>query len=136
MFNYALFDPNIVVDDFGSPNGFCAQSSQIWQFIGRLVQIFKILIPVILVILGLIALGKAIVTDDDKAVKTATNGLIKKFIIAIVIFFIPSIVNAIMGLVIVDKEDKDNMTDSAVCISCIVSPSGDVCRDKVAKYGN
>ena len=107
--------------DIGTASGFCSETKEIWQFVGWLVTILKIVIPVILVILGIVALGKAVISSDDKEIKTAINGLIKKFIIAVVIFFIPALISALFDAV---AAAKDTMADSKVCIKCIASPKG------------
>ena len=100
--------------------GFCTETKDIWQFVGWIVTILKIVVPVILVVIGIIAFGKAVISSDDKEIKTAINGLIKKFIIAVVIFFIPSIIAALFRGINVTKE---TMPESTKCIDCIASPS-------------
>lgn len=56
-------------------------------------------IPIILIVMGSIDLGKAVMSQDDKEIKGATGKLIKRVIYAIVVFFIPFIVNLAMKLV-------------------------------------
>ena len=107
------------VNSFWTSSGFCHQTAAIFQFIGYIVMVFKILIPVILIVIGIIALGKAVISDDDKEIKTAVNKLIKKFIVAVFVFFIPSIVSAVFSLVSSFNEVKPDYT---VCIDCITSP--------------
>ena len=99
---------------------FCTDAAPIFQFIGQIVNIFKIVIPVILIVLGVIALGKAVIANDEKEIKTATNSMIKKIIIGVCIFFVPTIVNAVFSLV---SGFSDTKTDTEVCIKCITSPN-------------
>ncbi len=101
----------------GDVSTFCTSTTDIWRFIGKIIAIFKIVVPVILIVIGVIALGKALVSNDDKEIKTAFNSLLKKVIIGVVIFFIPTLVSAIIGLV-----DSDMKNDSSVCIKCITNP--------------
>ena len=100
--------------------GFCQTTAEVWQFAGYIVFVLKILIPSILIIMGIIALGKAVLASDDKEIKTAVNSLIKKFIVAVVIFFIPSLVSALFGMVNSFSEVK---ADYKVCVDCITSPT-------------
>ena len=62
-------------------------------------QFLKIVVPIVLIIMAFVELGKAVVSNDDKAIKTAVSALIKKTIAAVIIFFIPILINVIMGAV-------------------------------------
>lgn len=104
---------------FSLVGAFCAETADVFKFIGNIVTVFKTIIPVILIVLGVVALGKAVLAADDKEIKTAVNGLIKKFLVAVLIFFLPMIVNALFGLV-----DGFNgvKSDAQICVNCITSP--------------
>ena len=110
--------------EIGQANGFCATTAPVWQFAGYAVLVLKIVIPSILIILGIVALGKAVIAADDKEIKTAVNSLIKKFIAAVIIFFIPNIVSALFGIV---NGFKDVQADYDVCVKCITSPNSNKC---------
>ena len=73
--------------------------ASIFNLIGKIIEIFQIAIPIILVVLGLISLGKAVVASKDDEVKKATTGLVKKLVLAAAIFFIVAIVKLVIGLV-------------------------------------
>lgn len=91
---------------------FCAQTANIWQVLGYVVMIFKIVIPLLLIILGMVDLGKAVVSSDDKAINKAVSTLIRRFIAAVVIFFIPTIVSAIFNIIGLEA-------DYNTCVQCI-----------------
>ena len=77
------------------------------QFIRKGVfPIIQIGIPILLIIMGSIDLGKAVLSSDDKEIKGATGKLIKRVIYAVVIFFIPFIVNLVMNIVAVSDEGE------------------------------
>lgn len=95
---------------------FCSDTKEIWQFVGTIVTIFKIVIPVLIIILGSIDLGKAVVASDDKAIKSATGILVKRIIMGVVIFFIPTIVRALFNLF---TGGQASIEDAAVCINCV-----------------
>lgn len=115
--------------NIGTATGFCYNTSVVFQFIGYIVMILKILIPAILIVLGVVALGKAVISDDDKEIKTAVNSLIKKFITAVLIFFIPTIVSALFTIV---NGFSDVEADYNVCIKCITSPTRGTCTNAVS----
>ena len=117
--------------NIGTENGFCASTITIWQGLGYVLLIFKIVLPISLIVLGIITLGKAVISDDDKEVKKGIRGLITKFIIAVVIFFLPSIMNGIYPLITgFDMVEKDY----DVCMECFTHPKGNYCLKKVEVY--
>jgi len=99
---------------------FCAQSKVIWQFIGYILTIFKIVIPLLIIIFGTISLGKAVVSSDDGEIKKAVKSLAFRIISGILIFFIPTLVGVIFLLIPGDTEIK---ADRAICVSCMTSPT-------------
>ena len=115
-----LLDDQLNLGTVGTPSGFCAQTADLWQFLGIVLLIFKIVIPVILIVLGMIDLGKAVISSDDKAISTSVKHLAKRIIAAIVIFFIPTIISAIFYLVQSFKADA--AADYEVCRQCITHP--------------
>lgn len=102
---------------------FCSKTAVVFQFIGYVVTVLKIVIPSILIVLGVIALGKAVIAADDKEIKTAANSFIKKFIVAVVIFFIPTIVSALFSFVNFGTDANGNKDEGYEnCIKCISNP--------------
>ena len=99
-------------------DGFCEDTFEIWKFIGTIVMIFKIVIPVILIIIGIIAFGKAVIADDEKEMKSAITKLIKKVLLAVFIFFIPSLIKAVFNLI-----DYDQKSEATKCINYVVNRS-------------
>ncbi len=64
-----------------------------------LFPVLQIGIPIILIVLGTLDLGKAVISSDDKAVKEAQGKLIKRCIYAILVFFIVTIVSLLFTMV-------------------------------------
>ena len=116
------------MDLFGTEAGFCAQTANFWQLIGLFLLIFKIVMPVILIVIGVITLGKAVISSDEKDAKNGFTSMIKKFIIAVIIFFLPTIISTMFGIV---KDFKIVEKDYGVCNKCITNPKGDYCNNKV-----
>ena len=119
--------------DIGGSKGFCYNTSVVFQFIGYIVMILKIVIPVILIIVGVVALGKAVIASDDKEIKTAVNSLIKKFIAAVLIFFIPNIISALFSIVNGFNEVE---ADYQTCVKCITGPTKSQCKSAVSGSNN
>ena len=64
-----------------------------------LIKVVMIVIPIALIIFGTIDLGKAVIASDEKEVKAAQGRLIKRFIYAALIFFVPMLVGVVMNIV-------------------------------------
>lgn len=122
-----------MIMEVGTAKGFCYDTSAIFQFIGFIVLVLKVIIPIVLIVIGMIALGKAVVADDDKEIKTAVTSILKKFIAAVLIFFIPSIISALFSVV---NGINDVQADYNTCVKCITSPRGSTCKNAVAGSQN
>lgn len=87
------------------------------QFIRRgIFPIIQIGIPIILIIMGSIDLGKAVMSSDDKEIKGATSKLIKRVIMAVAIFFVVTIVTLVMNLFA--NVDSEEIGDTAGWRAC------------------
>ncbi len=77
------------------------------QGLGPIVQVIRrgvfpliqIGIPIVLIVLGTIDLGKAVISSDEKEVKAAQGRLIKRFIYAALVFFVVTLVTVVMNIV-------------------------------------
>lgn len=99
---------------------FCQDTANIWRIVGYMVLILKIVIPVILIVLGMVDLGKAVISSDDKAISKAVGILSKRFIAAVIIFFVPSIVSAVFKMVTGTAINKTG-SDTNICIQCVTN---------------
>ena len=90
-----------------------------FQVVGWGLFIIKIVAPLVLIVLGIIDIGKAIMASDDKAIQAGVSTLVKRAIAAVVIFFIPTIINLVFKLVNNSEEAKQKYS----CLStCLTSP--------------
>lgn len=85
----------------------CEGLGPIVAVVKALFNIIKIGIPILLIIMGSIDLGKAVMASDDKEIKSATSKLIKRAIAAVAIFFAVTLVDVIMGLVAKGEDSGD-----------------------------
>ncbi len=96
--------------------GFCSETANIWNVVGYIVVVIKIVIPLMLIVLGMVDLGKAVVSSDEKAINKSVSTLIKRFIAAVVVFFIPTIVSALFNAL---SLLGDQEPDYNVCVQCV-----------------
>ncbi|MBR2828462.1 MAG: hypothetical protein IKE70_04450 [Bacilli bacterium] len=66
-------------------------------------------IPIILILLGTIDLGKAVISSDEKEVKAAQSRLIKRCIYAVLVFFVATLVNVLMNIISSSSTDSDDI---------------------------
>ena len=102
---------------------FCADSASLWKFIGNIIYIIRIVIPVIIILLGTLDLGKAVIAGEDKKIKEAQKTFIKRLIYGVAIFFMFTIVEVIFGLLGVET----NEGDSKICWDCATKPHNKSC---------
>lgn len=114
--------------------GFCAQTANIWQIVGYVLLVFKIAIPILLIIFGIIDLGKAVIASKEDEIKKATGSLVRRAIAAVVIFLLPTIVTFVMGIVSDFKTSAEE--DFKICRQCISSPNGGNCKSRATSAWN
>ena len=102
---------------------FCASTATIWRFIGEIIYIIRIVIPIIIILLGTLDLGKAVMSGEEKTVKESQKNFIKRLIYGVAIFFIFVIVQVIFGLLGVETDKGD----TKVCWDCATKPHNKSC---------
>ena len=108
--------------NFDAGLDFCASTSRIWQVVGWAFLIVKIIVPLLLIIFEVKDLVQAVISGKDDEIKKSTKSLMIRAIASILIFFIPTIVSLVMGL-IVDFSTSGAKADFLVCQTCILNPS-------------
>lgn len=107
---------------------FCSESKEVWTLVGKILVIFKIVVPILLIVFGMIDLGKAVIASKEDAIQKATTTLIKRLIAGVVIFFIPYLVGAVFSLIDQFKEDAES-AGYETCRVCIVKPYSSDCKN-------
>ncbi len=98
---------------------FCQGTAKVWKLVGKILLVFKIVIPLLVVIFGMIDLGKAVVASKDDEIKKAAKSLGMRALAGVLIFFIPTIVAFVFNMVDSFSEDTDYQT----CADCITKPN-------------
>lgn len=100
--------------------GFCEDEGVLKAFkiAGTFLKILKIVVPILIIILGSVDFGKAVISDDQKAISKSAQSLGKRLIAGIIIFFIPTIINVVFN--VIDGFD-DVKSDFTKCTNCLLS---------------
>lgn len=98
-------------------NGMCTQVSTVKavRFFAYILDIFKLLIPAVIVITGVISLSKAVLSDDDGAVRKSLESLVTKLILGGVIVFVPLIITTVLKHTTLYSENN--------CVQCALDVS-------------
>ena len=85
------------------------------------VSAIQIGIPVLLIIFGMMDLGKAVMAQKEDEIKKGQQMFLKRLLTAAIVFFVIMIVNLLFGILGV----KDNITG---CVDCFITgPSSPNC---------
>lgn len=79
--------------------GYCTKLKAPLEFIGNIVLIFKIFIPIILIFLGAMDLFKAVTAGKDDELKKSLRIFALRCVAGIAIFFLPTIISFVFSLV-------------------------------------
>ena len=76
-------------------------------------------VPILLVIFGMLDLGKAVIASKEDEIKKGQQMFIKRLIAAIIVFFVFAVVRLVVGLT------ADNSGDLVDCIDNVINYPGD-----------
>ena len=93
---------------------FCQDLAPIINLIKHgVIPLIQIGIPIILIVLGMLDLGKAVMAGKEDEMKKAQSMLLKRFLYAIAIFFVVTLVTLVFRLV-ANNSDGDEGAKEAV----------------------
>ena len=100
--------------------GFCDKASDVLGFIGWILTVFKIAIPLLIIGYGMFDLGKAVVGSKDEDIKVASKRLMYRAIAGVLIFFVPTVVMWLFGTI--NGYNDMPVKSFEKCQDCILSP--------------
>ena len=112
---------------------FCSDSASVWQMVGYFLLVLKVVIPIVIIILGMIDLGKAVIASDEKQISKSAKSLLNRVLAGIAIFFVPTLIGVIFKLVGGFGEVKGQYD---ICAACVSSPTGGVCTPCATQEGS
>lgn len=79
---------------------------QIAEVVRTVVKLIQVGIPILLIIFGMLDLGKAVMAQKEDEIKKSQQTFIKRIIAAAVVFFVVVIVQLVVGIVAPKQKDK------------------------------
>lgn len=71
----------------------------VWNVVGIIIKVIWIGVPIALIVLGSIDLGKAVISSKEDEVKKAKKALLNRFLYAVLVFCVVWIVTLVMGAI-------------------------------------
>lgn len=71
----------------------------LFSVIGELINIIKIIVPIILIVYGMLDFGKAVIGKDDAEIKKAQGLFVKRIIYGVAVFFVITVVILLTNLI-------------------------------------
>ena len=81
------------------------------------INIIKIVVPILLVVFGMLDLGKAVMAQKEDEIKKGQQTFIKRLVAAVIVFLVIFIVQIVIGLV----EPNDGTSSVWGCFDCLVN---------------
>ena len=107
----------------GSGNGI---PSKIAYIISLAVKLIQIAVPILLIVWGMLDLGKAVMAQKEDEIKKGQSTFIKRLVAAAIVFFVVVIVKLLVSLV-ADTGESQSISN---CIDSILSCKSTSCTDK------
>lgn len=85
--------------------------------IHTVITLIKVVVPILLIIFGMLDLGKAVVASKEDEIKKGQNTFIKRVIAALIVFFVIQIVQILVRFA------SGNDTDVVNCMNCFINGS-------------
>lgn len=83
--------------------------------VSTIVTIIKIAVPILLIIFGMLDLGKAVVASKEDEIKKGQQTFIKRAIAAVIVFFVIQVVQIIVRFV------SGNDQNVSGCFNCFIN---------------
>ena len=103
----------------GGDTKICSDSGLIptYKFIGNIIRIAKIFIPIIIIVYGMVDLFRALTSAKPEEITKSLKTLLYRAIAGVLVFFLPAIINLIFSWVDNWSSNYENETKS--CFNCI-----------------
>ena len=98
-------------------DGTLVMNEMIPELVSTAIDIIKIVIPILLVMFGMLDLGRAVMAQKEDEIKKGQQLFVKRLISAVVVFLVVMIVELVIGIVAPRDENKNIWN----CFDCLVN---------------
>lgn len=102
-------------------SGLCNETrvARTLKFLGILITLVKIFVPLLIIVLGSIDFGKAMIDGKGDDIPKKVPVLVKRFITGVIIFLVPSVIDFLFGVI---DTYSDTMAQYENCWTCLLDP--------------
>ncbi len=90
------------------------------------VSVIQIVVPILLIVWGMLDLGKAVMAQKEDEIKKGQQTFVKRIVAAVIVFFVVVVVKLVVGLV---ADDGSTITG---CMDSILNCKSTSCSDPTA----
>ena len=112
------------LDVCGTYLGGAGIPSNLAYIIYLIVRLIQVVVPILLIVWGMLDLGKAVMAQKEDEIKKGQQTFIKRLIAAAIVFFVVSIVTLLIGLV--GGNDGQGIMG---CVNSIIQCQDENCND-------
>lgn len=112
-----------ILDNVTCGGGILTMDQIIPEMTSLIVTLIKIGIPVLLIVFGMLDLGKAVMAQKEDEIKKSQMLFVKRLLSAALVFFVVVIVQLVFNLV------AKNQKEVWDCVSCFVSGVSDEAKN-------
>lgn len=95
--------------------------SMLPNILSTIVTLIKIGVPILLIVFGMLDLGKAVMAQKEDEIKKGQQTFIKRLIAAAIVFFVVFIVQIVLGLLV--PQDTAQNQNVMNCFDCLINNS-------------
>jgi len=125
MFDFEILN-SVCANYLGTTEGIPSKLAHVIYLIIRAIQV---VVPILLIIWGMLDLGKAVMAQKEDEIKKGQQTFVKRVIAAILVFFVVAITELIIGLFAEGGSTGGNGT-LAGCMNSIIKCSTNECVDQ------
>ena len=109
-----------------NPNG--TEIASVQTLVSTVILIIQIAIPVLLIVFGMLDLGKAVVASKEDEIKKGQQLFIKRLISAALVFLVVFVVKILLN--VISPDDKDTIWN---CACKFINGPESTCGEKTSK---
>ena len=115
-----------------SLSSFCHGISPLLQLVGELLLVFKLVVPILLIVICILDVAKAILSSKSDENKNRLKNFFYRVLFAVLLFFIPALFMLFFSFNPEFTAARDNSgLDYDVCYDCLFYPYKDECKTAV-----
>ena len=97
--------------------GTLVMDEMIPNLLSTAIDIIKIVVPILLVVFGMLDLGKAVMAQKEDEIKKGQQTFTKRLVAAVIVFLVVFVVEIVIGLV-APRDSNENVWG---CFNCLVN---------------